>query len=132
MCGCEAWHLSLPLGMCAACALKLPAFVLDISFGKSPSKNYKSAVRWVKQFPFYDENNGSYHLTFFSSGEYAMFRQKIEALILIASEWKSLKILLNGESITPYHLICIKSEIDRVGRETNKTRWNDEATGFEG
>ena len=45
VCGKHTWHLSLPLGMCPACAIRLPMFELEISFGKSKSKFFKKAVR---------------------------------------------------------------------------------------
>ena len=122
VCGENTWHLSLPLGMCPACAIRLPEFELEISFGKSKSKFFKKAVKRWEALAYAHaghEPEKFYGLRFWNLKEFAMLMKGVDSLLLMVYSWKLLAITLNGKPITSYHVSCIASEVGRVKNGIN-------------
>ena len=121
-CGFYVWEDSAVLGLCPKCALNLPQFELEISFGKSPSAGH--AIGLAKKIGGYteEERNGkSNHVVKFRNlDEYNIARIEqnlIEDLIWTIWRWKSCEIRLNGNLISTQILRVIDGELKRYDKK---------------
>jgi hypothetical protein len=113
-CGHYEWHASLPLGMCSYCVVMLLDFEFEMSFGKSKSKFYRTAVRRARQIPDYIKEAERYIVRAHSLNEFACHRVQIVKPMYVISRWKSFEALLNNENITGYHISVIQDRINRM------------------
>lgn len=117
-CGKKEWHSSIVLGRCPRCAIAMPEFRLEVSFGKSSSKKYRTALRRAREIPTYEkEKEGGkdrHFVRFDNLGEYCDCRHAVDRLSLVIFCWVSSRFLLNGAEITYDGLYAISCEIDRM------------------
>jgi transitional endoplasmic reticulum ATPase len=74
-------------------------FTLEIRFGKSASKSYPEALRLLKKFSnvVAVTDEGQDNSVTISEGEFIEKRRKVTELWGLVSNWKSSRILINGE-----------------------------------
>jgi len=101
--------------------MKQPGFYLEISFCKSKSKKYRTALKRARALPTYRtiiSNSTERHTaTFGTLGEFCNYREAVEALTIVIFRWVSASVLLNGEEIGAEGIGSICNEIEQMRRK---------------
>lgn len=108
------WHNSLTCELCPPCVIALPQFELEISFKRSKAKNYRTALRRVREIPCYVNDGDMHTVRFDTLSEYCEHREAVERLTGVIWRWASFKGTLNGQEVTSYNIRCIQGEINRM------------------
>ena len=113
-CGMYVWRSNSIIGLCPNCVIALPAFELEISFGHSKSKKYRTALKRARAVPTYEKEGERHVVRFGSLGEYSGSRHAVDKLMTAIYGWNSARAILNGEEVTSQGLHFLSWEIDRI------------------
>ena len=83
VCGQLVWQNSVIIDMCPHCVMALPEFVLEISFGHSKSKKYRTALKRARKVSTYKKVGDVHTFRFETLGEFSDQRHAVCALLLV-------------------------------------------------
>jgi len=104
---------------CPICAMGLKQFEVSISFAASKSGSYKTALKYIRAFPRYVQEDDRHVVRFLNLSEFCEHRNMARALSSITSQWKSALCTFNDQKVSADAILALHNEIERMKNLAN-------------